>query len=89
MPCLPSPDLPHPDPRLVRIVCRPAIAKEVSAQLVATLRRDLIGPGLDDADLARERLLGPSARQAERVTTALESDRKVGGMRRRKPLPAV
>lgn len=31
-------------------------AADVRARIVNTLRRDLIGPGPDDADLARERL---------------------------------
>ena len=50
---MPSPDLGPPPASLPN---PPASAKEVRAQLVATLRRDLIGPGPDDTDLARELL---------------------------------
>ena len=34
----------------------PATSEAVRARLVETLRRDLVGPGPDDADIARERL---------------------------------
>ncbi len=50
---MPSPEL---SPSLASLPAPPTNATEVRAQLVATLRRDLIGPGPDDADLARERL---------------------------------
>jgi len=48
------------------------------------------GEKLKYADLvALLRLLGHSARQAESIATALESGRKVGGSRRKKPPPAA